>query len=414
VGFAIAPAVDSTTLERLDFVPLDGGRVLVIVVGTGGHISHKVIEPSDDYDRTELQQAANYLNSEFKGRSLLEVRQAVLERAARGAHAYDVLLAALSPGELDFADLDSAPTLFVQGMSLLFDDVNGDDPEVTIERLRTLLRMIEEKTRLLQLLDDYIGGRPDDCHRIGAQCAGSQRFSLVVSSYLDGRGARGRRNRPAADALLEGDQRRRLVVQGHQPDGRVQALILARTGRDRPFFHKTYGRATTRTRLPNPRLRSAGPAPSADTETIQAQRDGYYYDLLLRKTAEFDNYRKRTERDRQSLNEAAAASMIEELLPLVDDLERALKAEPGAEGAETYRRGVELIHKRLEDILRRRGVRPIEALGADFDPNFHEAVAHEPAEGRRDGEVIEEFRRGYMLGDRLLRPSMVKVAKGAQ
>ncbi len=105
---------------------------------------------------------------------------------------------------------------------------------------------------------------------------------------------------------------------------------------------------------------------------------------------------------------------MQELLPLVDDLERALKADPGVEGTDAYRRGVELIHKRLEDILRRRGVRPIEALGADFDPNYHQAVAHEPAEDRRDGEVIEEFRRGYMLGDRLLRPSMVKVAKGAQ
>ena len=156
-----------------------------------------------------------------------------------------------------------------------------------------------------------------------------------------------------------------------------------------------------------------GPAPSGDTDAIQLQRDEYY-DLLLRKTAEFDNYRKRIERDRQAMSEATSADVVRDLLPLVDDLERALKAEPGAEGAETYRRGVELIHKRLEDILRRRGVRPIEALGADFDPNFHEAVAHEPAEGRRDGEVIEEFRRGYMLGDRLLRPSMVKVAKGAQ
>jgi molecular chaperone GrpE len=150
-----------------------------------------------------------------------------------------------------------------------------------------------------------------------------------------------------------------------------------------------------------------------DATQLQRERDEYY-DLLLRKTAEFDNYRKRIERDRQATSDAANADVVRDLLPLLDDLERALKAEPGAEGAETYRRGVELIHKRLEDILRRRGVRAIEALGADFDPNYHEAVAHDPAEGRRDGEVIEEFRRGYMLGDRLLRASMVKVAKGAQ
>jgi molecular chaperone GrpE len=148
-----------------------------------------------------------------------------------------------------------------------------------------------------------------------------------------------------------------------------------------------------------------------DPEELQRQRDEYY-DLLLRKTAEFDNYRKRIERERQSVAEAAAADLILELLPLVDDLERALAAETGPEGTETYRRGVELIHRQLLETLRKRGVRPIDALGADFDPHFHQAVSHEPGEDRRDGEVIEEFRRGYMLGDRLLRPSMVKVAKG--
>lgn len=152
-------------------------------------------------------------------------------------------------------------------------------------------------------------------------------------------------------------------------------------------------------------------ATEAEPSELQRQRDEFY-DLLLRKTAEFDNYRKRTDRDRLAVTEAAAASIITELLPLVDDLERALKAEAGSEGAEAYRRGVELIHKQLVDILRKRGVRAIDAVGTDFDPHFHQAVSYEPAEGRREGEVIEEFRRGYMLGDRLLRPSMVKVAKG--
>jgi molecular chaperone GrpE len=143
----------------------------------------------------------------------------------------------------------------------------------------------------------------------------------------------------------------------------------------------------------------------------ERQRDEYK-DLLLRKTAEFENYRKRTDRERATLADAAAAGILEELLPLVDDLERALKAEAGSEGADAYRRGVELIHRQLVEVLRKRGVTPIDSLGADFDPYYHQAVSHEPAEGRREGEIIEEFRRGYMLGDRLLRPSMVKVAKG--
>ena len=160
---------------------------------------------------------------------------------------------------------------------------------------------------------------------------------------------------------------------------------------------------------------TAGQIAAADGEgaagDLQRERDEFK-DLLLRKTAEFDNYRRRTERERQSQAEAAAADLLGELLPLVDDLERALSADPGSEGVTAYRRGVELIQRQLMDVLRKRGVRPIEALGADFDPHQHQAVAHEAAPGHREGEIIEEYRRGYTLGERLLRPSMVKVAKG--
>lgn len=135
-------------------------------------------------------------------------------------------------------------------------------------------------------------------------------------------------------------------------------------------------------------------------------------DQQLRLAAEFDNYRKRIDRDRQALTESITAGVIEELLPLVDDLERAARTDAGDEGAESYRRGVELIVKQVHELLRKRGVQPIDAIGADFDPYYHQAVTYEPAEGYREGEIIEEFRRGYTLGDRLLRPSMVKVAKG--
>jgi molecular chaperone GrpE len=172
---------------------------------------------------------------------------------------------------------------------------------------------------------------------------------------------------------------------------------------------------------------AAAAADGSAQNEAEKQRDEYY-DLLLRKTAEFENFRKRTERERQSVSEAAAADLIAELLPLIDDFERAQLAPRSAkeegglgphsakrEGEDedsSYRRGIELIYRRLLDVLQKRGVRPIDALGADFDPYFHQAVSYEPAEGRREGEVIEEFRKGYMLGDRLLRPTMVKVAKG--
>jgi molecular chaperone GrpE len=154
------------------------------------------------------------------------------------------------------------------------------------------------------------------------------------------------------------------------------------------------------------------PDEGGDAQARLTRERDEYKDLLLRKTAEFDNYRKRMDRDRQALTDSITAGVLEDLLPLVDDLERALQADPGGEGAEAYRRGVELIHRQLSEVLRKRGVTPIEAVGADFDPYYHQAVTYEPAEGKRDGEIIEELRRGYMLGDRLLRPSMVKVAKG--
>ena len=152
-------------------------------------------------------------------------------------------------------------------------------------------------------------------------------------------------------------------------------------------------------------------SPADQGSGLERERD-QLKDRLLRTAAEFDNFRKRTDRDRQALSESITAGVLEDLLPLVDDLERAVKAEAANEAAESYRRGVELVLRQLEELLRKRGVKAIDAIGADFDPHYHQAVSYEPAEGRREGEVIEEFRRGYTLGDRLLRPSMVKVAKG--
>ena len=133
---------------------------------------------------------------------------------------------------------------------------------------------------------------------------------------------------------------------------------------------------------------------------------------LLRTAAEFDNYRKRVDRDRRELAEFAAADALMDMLPIIDNLERALQAPAGGE-SDALRKGVELIHRQMLDLLRKRGAKPIEALGADFDPNIHQAVVHEPSDQHREGEVMEELQRGYRLGERLLRPAMVKVAKAS-
>src|SRR5205807_10168649 len=142
---------------------------------------------------------------------------------------------------------------------------------------------------------------------------------------------------------------------------------------------------------------------------LRSERDDYK-DRWLSKTAEFDNYRRRVERERREQADQAVIDLLQELLLVVDDFDRALTVDAG-EGGGAYRKGVELIHAKLNDLLRKYGVAPFDSLGRDFDPNVHQAVIQESSPGHREGEVVGELRRGYMMGDRLLRPAMVKVAK---
>jgi molecular chaperone GrpE len=152
------------------------------------------------------------------------------------------------------------------------------------------------------------------------------------------------------------------------------------------------------------------PAPVLADEIVELRKErDSLHDRLLRQAAEFDNYRKRVERERKDVAQFAAIDFVQELLPVVDDFERALQID--APGAESYREGLEIIHRALMDMLRKRGVTPIEAVGTTFDPQIHQAVAYDEAPDRRDGEVLEQFTRGYRLGDKLIRPAMVKVAK---
>jgi molecular chaperone GrpE len=152
-------------------------------------------------------------------------------------------------------------------------------------------------------------------------------------------------------------------------------------------------------------------APADPVAELQRERDDYH-DRWMRKAAEFDNYRRRIERERREQADQAVVNLLQDLLLVVDDFDLALTVDAG-EGGAAYRKGVELIHAKLHDMLRKQGVTPIEAIGADFDPNVHQAVIQEPSDDHRDGEVIGELRKGYMIGDRLLRPAMVRVAKAS-
>lgn len=157
------------------------------------------------------------------------------------------------------------------------------------------------------------------------------------------------------------------------------------------------------------------PAVPLETQlaTIAAERDqlaaekAELEDRLLRRQADFENFRRRTERERSDFIQYAAMDLAGQLLPIVDDLERALKA-PSSDPE--YVRGIELIYQRFFNVLRGMGLEPIEAVGKPFDPNLHQAIDKVATEETEDQTVLEEYQRGYNFKGKLLRPSMVKVA----
>jgi len=149
---------------------------------------------------------------------------------------------------------------------------------------------------------------------------------------------------------------------------------------------------------------------ASETEKLKAERDALL-DRLARLQAEFDNARKRAVRDQQEFREYAAADVIKNILPTLDNFERALKA--GGDSTD-FRNGIELIYRQFQDALQKIGVQPIVAMGQPFDPRVHEAVEMVDSKEVPDHHVLDELQRGYKYKDRLLRPAMVRVARNSR
>ena len=150
--------------------------------------------------------------------------------------------------------------------------------------------------------------------------------------------------------------------------------------------------------------------PAAQLETVTAERD-QFRDQLLRRQADFENYRRRMENERADFARYAGMGTVRELLPVLDDLERAILAAPRMEGAGSeFVKGIEIIYQRFLDILRKAGLEPIESVGKPFDPNVHHAVDSVESEDVEDHTVLEEWQKGYNFKGRLLREAMVRVA----
>lgn len=150
-----------------------------------------------------------------------------------------------------------------------------------------------------------------------------------------------------------------------------------------------------------------GSGSEGELQKVKAERDSLL-ERLARAQAEFENARRRAGKEQQEFRDYAAVDTIKPLLPVLDSFERALQVK---KDSGDFRSGVELIHKQLQDVLAKLGVRPIPAKGEAFDPHYHEAIEIVETNEAPDHVVLEELQRGYRFKDRLLRPSMVKVAK---
>lgn len=157
------------------------------------------------------------------------------------------------------------------------------------------------------------------------------------------------------------------------------------------------------------KAKNGGPAATDEAASARAEAADYK-DRWLRSQAEFSNYRKRQERERQDMRAGAAADIITQILPVLDDLERAFKHVPPEMQSHPWLNGFRLIERKFAQVIEQAGVKPIETIGKRFDPNFHESAADEESD-QPHGTILEEYRKGYTLNDKVLRPAMVKIAR---
>lgn len=148
---------------------------------------------------------------------------------------------------------------------------------------------------------------------------------------------------------------------------------------------------------------------TAELEKLRAENEGFQQ-RLLRAQADFDNFRRRTVKEKEELGKYASAKLITELLPVIDNFERALNTTGDISDAASYVKGVEMIFRQLEGVLKAEGLTPMEAEGQPFNPEFHQAIMQVESEEHEEGIVVEVVQKGYMLKDKVLRPAMVKVS----
>ncbi|BAU27174.1 molecular chaperone GrpE [Aneurinibacillus soli] len=150
-------------------------------------------------------------------------------------------------------------------------------------------------------------------------------------------------------------------------------------------------------------------SPEAQIAQLQAEKDEMY-NKFLRTQADLQNFRTRVNKEKEQMLTYSSQRVIEALLPVVDNFERAMTASQGSGDAEALAQGVEMVFRQLQQVLEQEGVTTVAGVGSPFDPNMHQAVMQEESSEYESGVIIEEFQKGYKLKDRVIRPSMVKVS----
>jgi heat-inducible transcriptional repressor len=227
VAFALAPVRERSSFDRIDFMALGGRRVLIVVVASDGEEHHKVVEVEEEVTTADLEKAANYLNAEFSGMPLADVRTAIVNRLGQDQVLYDRLIGrALRMAQSSIDQLGDRGPLFVEGAFSLLEEAAAPHSGITLSALSRLVRMIEEKHRLVGLLTQYIEG-PGLMVVIGTEHVDERlsQFSLVASTYSNGRGT--------GTVGVIGPMRMHYSRAISMVDGVARAVsdVLARTGR---------------------------------------------------------------------------------------------------------------------------------------------------------------------------------------
>ncbi len=189
LGFVLAPTSETAGFEHIAFLPLEGTRILVMVTAQAEQVCHKVVDIGEHVQRSELEQGTNYLNREFRGLAIGEMHALIIQRLRQEQVLYDELLSQwLRLASSTLEDMVPQESVFVDGATFLFDEMSDEDGPVSLDTLRALLSMMQEKHRLVRLLGEYLG---TDGLRviIGSEHAESElhAFSLVATAYFDGR-----------------------------------------------------------------------------------------------------------------------------------------------------------------------------------------------------------------------------------